>query len=166
MTLPAQPPRYDRSFANVGQLAPPWTSTGARVTAVRTTVTAPEGVNLVVVRLSTDRPGLSGLGCATFAYRAAAVARVIDDYLAPRIVGRAVEDITDIVAGLRLGPYWRDGPIGNSAVAGIDMALWDIKAKAADVPVWALLGGRLRKRVPAYSTAYGRDLDDLKPRLQ
>ena len=114
----------------------------------------------------TDRPGLSGLGCATFAYRARTVAQVIDRYLAPRIIGRAVEDITDVVAGLRLGPYWRDGPIGNSALAGIDMALWDIKARAADVPVWALLGGRLRAWVPTYSTAYGRNLKDITPRLR
>ncbi len=129
-------------------------------------MTAPEGVNLVVVRLATDRPGLSGLGCATFAYRAGAVAQVIDNYLAPRIVGRAVEDITDVVTGLRLGPYWRDGPIGNSALAGIDMALWDIKARAADVPVWSLIGGRLRETVPAYSTAYGLNVSDLTPRLR
>lgn len=58
----------------MGQLGPWWTSSGPRITAVRTTVTAPEGVNLVVVRLLTDRAGLSGLGCATFAYRAEAVA--------------------------------------------------------------------------------------------
>ena len=166
MTESALPPRYDRSFPDEGQLAPPWSSTGARVTAVHTTVTAPEGVNLVIVRVVTDRPGLSGLGCATFAYRATAVARIIDDYLGPRLVGRAVEDITDIVAGLRWGPYWRDGPIGNTAVAGIDMALWDLKARAAGVPVWSLLGGRLRTSVPAYSTAYGRNVQDLVPRLQ
>jgi mannonate dehydratase len=165
VTTPAPPPRYDRSFADTGQTAPPWDGPGPRITGVHVAVTAPEGVNLVVVRLLTDQPGLTGLGCATFAYRAAAIAHVIEHSLAPRIIGRRAADITDLVTGLRLGPYWRGGPIDNNAVAGIDLALWDLKARLAGVPVWSLLGGRLRAHVPAYSTAYGRDLDDLIPRL-
>ena len=122
------------------------------VTAVRTFVTAPDGVNLVVVRVETDVDGLFGLGCGTFTFRAQAVAQVIDSYLAPRLVGRSVRDITDIFYALYLGPYWRTGPIENNALSGIDLALWDLKGKLAGMPVWSLLGGKVRRYLDAYRT--------------
>ncbi|GGM14963.1 enolase C-terminal domain-like protein [Nakamurella endophytica] len=135
-------------------LAPPWPDDGPRITGVRAVVTAPEGVNLVVVRVDTDVDGLYGLGCATFAYRSAAVALVVEEYLAPRLVGRSAGHVTDTFHTLRHGPYWRDGPIGNNALSGVDMALWDLKGKVAGLPVWSLLGGRCREVLPAYTTVY------------
>jgi mannonate dehydratase len=122
------------------------------VTAVRTFVTAPDGVNLVVVRVETDVDGLFGLGCGTFTFRAEAVAQVVDTYLAPRLIGRSVRDITDIFSSLYLAPYWRTGPIENNALSGIDLALWDLKGKLAGMPVWSLLGGRVREYLDAYRT--------------
>jgi mannonate dehydratase len=122
------------------------------VTAVRTFVTAPDGVNLVVVRVETDVDGLFGLGCGTFTFRAQAVAQVVDSYLAPRLVGRSVRDITDVFYSLYLAPYWRTGPIENNALSAIDLALWDLKGKLAGMPVWSLLGGKVRQYLDAYRT--------------
>ena len=154
-------PSSRRDFPIAEHLAPPWDDPGPRITSVRAIVTAPEGINLVVVRVETDVDGLIGWGCATFAYRSAAVAMVVDQYLAPRLIGRRAGDITDLFNSLRNGPYWRDGPIDNNALSGIDMALWDIKGKLAGLPVWSLWGGRVRAELPAYSTVYAPDLPSL-----
>jgi len=136
-----------------------------RITDVRTFITAPEGLNLVVVRVDTDAAGLQGLGCATFTFRAKAVETVVQDYLAPRVVGRSVRDVTDIFRSLELGPYWRGGPIENSALSGIDMALWDIKGKLAGMPVWSLLGGLTRASLPTYVSVFAPDLRTLVERV-
>jgi mannonate dehydratase len=127
------------------------------ITEVRTFITAPDGVNLVVVRVETDQGGLYGLGCATFTQRAEAVRGVVDAYLAPQLVGRGALDLPDIAASLRVSGYWRPGPIGNNALSGVDMALWDLLGKVAGLPVWQLLGGRSRIAVPAYAHASGPD---------
>lgn len=144
--------------------APPWTGSEdatTRVTGVRTILTAPEGVTLVVVRVDTNVDGLYGLGCATFTQRALAVKAAIDEYCAPLVVGRDPADITDVAESLRLDSYWRGGPVLHSALGGIDMALWDIKGKQAGMPVWQLLGGRARHVVPTYTHAYGSDAAEL-----
>lgn len=132
-----------------------------RVTAVEVTVTAPEGVNLVVVRLRTSVDGLDGVGCATFHQRADAVRVALEEFVAPRVIGRSVHEITDIWNSNYVDSYWRGGPVLNSALAGIDIALWDIKGKLAGLPVWQLLGGRVRRSVQTYVHASGRDLDEL-----
>ena len=158
-----EPAGYRRDFPIGGTLRPPWDGddSAPRIAAVRPIVTAPEGVNLVVVRIDTDEPGLYGFGCATFAHRAAAVAAVVSDYLAPRLLGRAVTDITDIATTLGSGPYWRGGAVGNNALSGVDMALWDIAGRRAGLPVWALLGGRVRRDLPCYATVYGHSEAEL-----
>lgn len=144
--------------------APPWDEsigTSARITRVRSFLTAPEGVTLVVVKVETDVDGLYGLGCATFTQRAYAVRTAIDEYAGPLVIGRDASDISDIAEGLRLDSYWRGGPVLNSALSGIDMALWDIAGKLAGMPVWRMLGGRTRSVVPAYTHAYGADAAQL-----
>ena len=142
--------------------AVPWAgATGIRITHVECIITAPEGVNLVVVMIRTSADGLSGLGCATFHQRAFAVKEVIDSYLAPLVVGRDVGDITDIGAALRLDSYWRGGPVLNSAISGIDQALWDIAGKRLGTPTWQLLGGRVRSAVPVYVHANGSSPEQL-----
>lgn len=128
-----------------------------RIDAVRATVTAPEGVNLVVVTVETSVPGLVGFGCAGFTQRADLVARAVEQYLAPQVIGRMAGDITDITQSAALSSYWRNGPVLNSAVAGLDAALWDIMGKQAGAPVWQLLGGRCRQSVPVYTHVTGRD---------
>jgi mannonate dehydratase len=138
----------------------PWQHRDAlRITGVRVIVTAPEGVNLVVVRIDTNEPGLYGLGCATFHQRFAAVVAAIEQHVAPLLVDRHPADISDITRTLHFSSYWRAGPVLNSALSGVDMALWDIAGKRAGLPVYELLGGRLRGAVPVYLHAEGATIE-------
>jgi mannonate dehydratase len=130
------------------------------ITGVRVVVTAPEGVNLVVVRVDTSEPGLYGLGCATFHQRFAAVVAALETHIAPLLTGRDVSQISDIGRSLHYSSYWRGGPVLNSALSGIDMALWDIAGKRAGLPVYDLLGGRLRGAVPVYLHASGATIGE------
>ncbi|BCB88336.1 enolase C-terminal domain-like protein [Phytohabitans suffuscus] len=138
---------------------PPWAPRdGLRITGVRPIVTAPD-VTLVVVRVDTNEPGLYGLGCATFTQRFDAVAAAVE-HLAELVAGRHPGDIEDITRMVHLSGYWRNGPVLNNALSGLDMALWDILGKRLGVPVYALLGGRVRGAVPLYLHANGATIDD------
>ena len=136
------------------------------ITNVRTILTAPEGINLVVVRIDTNQPGLYGLGCATFAYRALAVKCLVEDYLRPLLIGRDAEAIEEIWQLVHQNAYWRNGPIENNAMSGVDMALWDIKGKQAGMPLYQLFGGKVRAGVPVYRHADGRDIHELCDRIE
>ena len=129
---------------------------------VRTISTAPEGINLTIVRVETDIPGLYGLGCATFAYRHLTVEHLIDTYLKPLVVGRDASDIEQLWQLMHQNAYWRSGPIQNSAIGDIDMALWDIKGKKASMPVYQLWGGKHREAVAVYRHANGADFEELR----
>src|SRR5260221_8313988 len=136
------------------ETAPPWTSRDSlRITKVRAIVTAPEGIALVVVRVDTSEPGLYGLGCATFTQRYAAVVAAVDEHVGPLVVGRHPADIEDITRLIHYSSYWRNGPVLNNALSGVDQALWDIAGKRAGLPVYELLGGRSRAAVEGYSHA-------------
>ncbi len=131
------------------------------ITNVRAILTAPEGINLVVVRVDTNQPGLFGYGCATFAYRALTVRSLVEDYLRQLLIGRDAEAIEEIWQLVHQNAYWRNGPIENNALSGIDMALWDIKGKLANMPLYQLFGGKVRAGVPVYRHADGRDIEEL-----
>jgi mannonate dehydratase len=143
------------------QAQPPWPARDRlRITGVRAIVTAPEGIPLVVVRVDTSEPGLYGLGCATFTQRYAAVAAAVDEHVGPLAVGRHPADIEDITRLIHYSSYWRNGPVLNNALSGLDQALWDIAGKRAGMPVYELLGGRSRAAVEVYSHAAGATIDE------
>ncbi|MEW1891102.1 enolase C-terminal domain-like protein [Streptomyces sp. NPDC085659] len=150
-------------------LAPaPWDDArpdAVRVTAVRTFTCAPQGCPYVIVRVETDQPGLYGLGCASDPQRTTAIRAVIDDYLGPMLLGRDPADIEDLHRLLLNSGYWRGGSIAHNALAGIDVALWDIKGKAAGLPLYSVLGGRAREAADAYTHVDGRDAAEIADRV-
>src|SRR4028118_887703 len=114
-----------------------------KITHCSAIVTCP-GRNFVLVKIETDT-GLIGWGDATLNGRELSVATYVDEHLAPLLVGEDPLRIEHIWQSLYVGAYWRGGPVQNSALAGIDMALWDIFGKHVQQPVYQLLGGRVRE---------------------
>jgi galactonate dehydratase len=106
--------------------------------------------NWVFVKIETDQPGLFGWGEATLEWKTRAVAGAIED-LSPLMVGRDPRDIEQAVRVMKKHSFWRLGVIGMSAISGIEMALWDIMGKDLGVPVWRLLGGKVRDKVLVYT---------------
>ena len=132
------------------------------ITDVRAILTAPAGIRLVVVRIDTNQPGLYGLGCATFTQRARVVATAVDDYLRPFLIGKNPFRIEDIWQSAFVSSYWRNGPVLNNALSGVDIALWDLLGKHAGLPVYQLLGGKCRDSVETYRHATGETFEDVE----
>ena len=126
-----------------------------KIKSVKAIATAPEGSNLVVVKIETTEPGLYGLGCATFTQRAAVVITAINTYLSEFCAGKDVDNIEDMWNSFYVSSYWRNGPVLNNVISGMDQALWDIKAKRANMPLYQLLGGKSRFAVECYEHANG-----------
>jgi mannonate dehydratase len=139
-----------------GKLAP------LKITDVKTVLTAPAGIRLVVVKVLTSEPGLYGLGCATFTQRARAVETAVDKYLRPFLVGKDPLRIEDVWQSAFVSSYWRNGPVLGNALSGVDMALWDILGKRAGMPVYQLFGGKCRKAVETYRHASGQTFEDVE----
>ncbi len=119
-------------------------------------VTSP-GRNFVTLKIVTDE-GVYGIGDATLNGRELSVASYLTDHVIPCLIGRDPHQIEDIWQYLYKGAYWRRGPVTMSAIAAVDTALWDIKAKVAGLPLYQLLGGRSRGGVMVYGHANGRDI--------
>lgn len=139
---------------------------GVKIKDIRTICTAPEGINLVTVKVETNQPGLYGLGCATFAYRHLTIQHLIENYLKPLLVGRDAENISELWQLMHQNGYWRNGPIENNAISGIDMALWDIKGKLAGMPLYQLFGGKVREGIPVYRHVDGKDIEEICENIQ
>lgn len=121
---------------------------------------ASPGRNFVTLRITTD-DGLTGLGDATLNGRELAVAAYLSEHVAPLLTGRDAGRIEDTWQYLYRGAYWRRGPVTMAAIAAVDTALWDIKAKAARLPLYQLLGGRSRDGLLVYGHASGGELPEL-----
>ena len=135
-----------------------------RIADATVVVTCP-GRNFVTLKVTTD-DGVTGLGDATLNGRELAVASYLRDHVVPLLVGRDAHRIGDLWQYLYRGAYWRRGPVTMSAIAAVDVALWDIKGKVAGLPVHQLLGGRARERVLAYGHAGGETVPDVLDDVQ
>lgn len=129
-----------------------------KITAARVIVCSP-GRNFVTLVIETDE-GIAGIGDATLNGRELAVASYLAEHVVPVLIGRDPQRIEDIWQYLYRGAYWRRGPVTMSAIAAVDMALWDIKGKIAGLPLYQLLGGKSRERVLVYGHANGRDMSE------
>jgi mannonate dehydratase len=116
------------------------------------------GRNFVTLKLTTE-DGIYGLGDATLNGRELSVASYLDDHVLPLLIGRDARRIEDIWQYLYKGAYWRRGPVTMSAIAAVDSALWDIKAKSMNAPLYQLLGGASRDGVMVYGHASGTDIE-------
>lgn len=129
------------------------------IVAARVIVTSP-GRNFVTLKIET-RSGISGLGDATLNGRELAVASYLQDHVVPNLIGRDAGRIEDLWQFLYRGAYWRRGPVTMSAIAAVDVALWDILGKLAGLPLCQLLGGRSREGALVYAHANGRDIEEV-----
>ena len=128
-----------------------------KITGARVVVTCP-GRNFVTLKIETSE-GVYGLGDATLNGRELAVTSYLTDHVIPCLIGRDAHTIEDIWQFLYRGAYWRRGPVTMAAIAAVDTALWDIKAKVAGLPLYQLLGGASRTGCMVYGHANGTTVD-------
>jgi mannonate dehydratase len=132
----------------------------AKITKIQCIRTRADGM-WTIVKVHTDQPGLYGIGSASDVRHPETVIKAVET-IAPLLIGREAGHIEDNWQCVYTSGYWRNGSILNTALAGIDMALWDIKGKEANMPVYDLLGGPCRAAVPCYAHAGGNDLAELE----
>jgi mannonate dehydratase len=150
---PASPPAYQQAVRGTAPV---------KIRDIKTILTAPNRIRLVIVKVETTEPGLVGWGCATFTQRALVVATAVNDYLKPFLTGRSVDEIEDIWQSSYMSSYWRNGGVLFNAMSGVDMALWDIKGKRAGMPVYQLLGGKVRHGADCYFHASGASFTEVE----
>jgi mannonate dehydratase len=132
-----------------------------KIKDVQVIATSPSGLRLTVVKILTDQDGLYGYGCATYTQRAELVNAAVEKYLKPFLVGKPADRIDDTWQACYNSSYWRNGPVLNNAISGVDQALWDIKGRQAGMPVYQVLGGKCREAADCYGHASGADYPDV-----
>ncbi|KRC59223.1 bifunctional D-altronate/D-mannonate dehydratase [Agromyces sp. Root81] len=130
-----------------------------KITGAEVLVSSP-GRNFVTLRITVE-DGTTGLGDATLNGRELAVAAYLSEHVVPLLIGRDAHAIEDTWQYLYRGAYWRRGPVTMTAIAAVDTALWDLKAKSAGLPLYQLLGGRSREGCLVYGHASGAGLPEL-----
>ena len=133
---------------------------------VKVITTQPGRSHLIIVKIITSEPGLYGLGCATFTQRWHAVVAAIENHLKPFVLGWDVSRIEELFRMMQVHSYWRNGPVLNNAISGVDQALWDIKGKMAGMPVYDLLGGKVREGANVYVHADGSSPEEVADNVQ
>ncbi|MSX52201.1 MAG: D-galactonate dehydratase, partial [Actinobacteria bacterium] len=129
-----------------------------KITKISTTVINANMRNWVILSVFTDEPGLIGIGEASLEFQTMAVVGAIED-LAPLVIGQDPRDIEKLWQIMYRHPFFKGGVVTMTALSGIDQALWDISAKALEVPLWRILGGRARDRVRMYDHLGGGNSD-------
>ncbi|HQL50046.1 MAG TPA: mandelate racemase/muconate lactonizing enzyme family protein, partial [Kiritimatiellia bacterium] len=124
-----------------------------KITGIKTFVCHAYRTNWVFVKVLTDEAGLYGVGEATLEYKEATIVSACQD-LERDMLGKDPRDIEALWHSNYRDAYWRGGPVLMSAISAVDIALWDILGKSLNVPVWRLLGGRMRDKVPCYANAW------------
>ena len=137
-----------------------------KITDVKVIATAPSNSNWTIVKVETSEPGLYGLGAATHQEIPQAAQAYIETRLKPFVIGKNADDIEDIWQSAYVQQYFRSGPESNDALSGIDGALWDIMGKRLGVPVYQLLGGKVRAAVPLYGHASALTIEQLEDQVQ
>lgn len=150
-----------QALAQAGRGLPP-----LKITDVQVFLTQPGADHLVIVKVLTSEPGLYGIGCATHRERPLAVATAVEQYLKPFLIGKDPEAIEDIWQSAYVSSYFRSGVTLNNALSGVDGALWDILGKRANMPLYKLLGGRVRAAVPLYTHASAATLEELEQKVR
>ena len=123
------------------------------------------GRNFVTLKITTD-DGLYGLGDATLNGRELAVRAYLEEHVIPCLIGRDARRIEDTWHYLYKGAYWRRGPVTMAAIAAVDVALWDLRGKALETPLYDLLGGRSRSGALVYGHANGQDIASTTAEVQ
>jgi mannonate dehydratase len=123
--------------------------------------TAPAGLRLVAVKVLTDQDGLYGWGCGTYTQRADLVVMAVEKYLKPLLIGHPADRIDDTWQMCYNSSYWRNSGVLNNAISGVDQALWDIKGRQANMPVYQLLGGKCREAADCYGHAGGNEISEI-----
>ena len=129
-----------------------------KIKDVSVIATQPGGSRLVVVKITTDQDGLYGYGCATFTQRADLVVPAVEKYLRPFLIGKPADRIEDTWQSCYDSSYWKNGPVLNNAISGVDQALWDIKGRMSGMPVYQLLGGKCREACATYTSVGGNEI--------
>jgi mannonate dehydratase len=159
LTLPAAAPLVAREAAAQERVARATRAMPSpKIKDIGVITCAPQGSRLVVVKVTTDQDGLYGYGCATFTQRADLVVPAVEKYLKPFLVGKRADRIDDLWQAMYNSSYWRNGPVLNNAISGVDEALWDVKGRQASMPVYQLLGGKIREAADCYAHASGNEI--------
>src|SRR5271170_541233 len=130
------------------------------------TTTAGGNYRWVFLKIVTSEPGLHGIGSANNNYETKAVISALEDHLKPWLIGKDPNRIEDLWQSAQMKTYWPNGPVNNNVLAAMDMALWDIKGKRANMPVYEMLGGKARDGVPVYDHQGGKTKEECLDTLQ